>query len=171
MGNNNRQNYIKFLKINNTIMNNPQEIAITFNDYFLSVVDTVIENIKKVTVILRITWILPVTWLTTFTAHFQEWNWNYATTYETDKNIKCLKTKNSNGYDEIPPESLKLSAPFIIFLLTYICNKSLSSAVFLERLKYAIIKPVRKKGEKLLTSNYRPISLWRSFSKIFETLI
>jgi len=61
MGNNNRQNYIKFLKINNTIMNNPQEIAITFNDYFLSVVDTVIENIKKVTVILRITWILPVT--------------------------------------------------------------------------------------------------------------
>jgi len=42
IGNNNCQNDIKYLKINNTIMNNPQEIANTFNDYFLTVVDTII---------------------------------------------------------------------------------------------------------------------------------
>jgi len=41
------QNDIKSLKINNTITNVPQEIANTFNDYFLAVVDSVIENIKK----------------------------------------------------------------------------------------------------------------------------
>jgi len=90
---------------------------------------------------------------------FPKINWNYATIYETDENIKYLKTKNSYGYDEIPPEILKLSAPFIISLLTCICNKANSSGVFLERPKYAIIKPVYKKGEKLLTSNYWPISL------------
>jgi len=39
-------------------MNNPQEIADTFNDYFLTVVDNVIGNIKKV-MILGITCILP----------------------------------------------------------------------------------------------------------------
>jgi len=38
-------------------------------------------------------------------------------------------------------------------------------------LKYAIIKPVYRKGDKLLTANYRPISLLTSFSKIFEKLI
>jgi hypothetical protein len=34
IGNKNRQNDIKSLNINNNIMNNPQEIANTFNDYF-----------------------------------------------------------------------------------------------------------------------------------------
>ena len=47
IGNNNCQNYIKSLKINNTITNNPQETANTFNDYFLTVADTAIGNIKK----------------------------------------------------------------------------------------------------------------------------
>jgi hypothetical protein len=44
---NNCHNDIKCLKINNTISSNPQEIANTFNDYFLTVADTVIGNIKK----------------------------------------------------------------------------------------------------------------------------
>ena len=60
VGNNNCHNDIKFLKINNSIMNNPQEIADTLNDYFLTVADTVIGSIKRVTEILRITWILPI---------------------------------------------------------------------------------------------------------------
>ena len=60
---------------------------------------------------------------------------------------------------------------FIISPLTYICNKSLSSSVLPERLKYAIIKPVYKKADKLLTTKYSPISLLISFSKIFEKLI
>jgi hypothetical protein len=63
------QNDIKSLKINNTITNNRQETA---NTYFLNVADTVIGNIKKITMILGITWILPVTWLTSLTAHVQE---------------------------------------------------------------------------------------------------
>ena len=68
--NNNCQNDIKSLKINNTTTNNPKEIANTFNDYFLTVTDTVNGNIKKkTTMILGITWILAITWLT-LTAHF-----------------------------------------------------------------------------------------------------
>ena len=66
---------------------------------------------------------------------------------------------------------LKLSAPFITSPLTYICNKSLSTGTFPERLKYALIRPVYKKGDKHLVTNYRPISLLTSFSKIFEKLI
>ena len=85
--------------------------------------------------------------------------------------IKSLKTKISYGYDEIPIIILKLSASFIISPLTYICNKSLSSVVFPERLKCVIIKSVYKKGDKLFTANYRPVSLLASFSKIFEKLI
>jgi hypothetical protein len=43
--------------------------------------------------------------------------------------------------------------------------------LFPERLKYAIITPVYKKGDKLLTANYRLISLLKFFSKILEKLI
>ena len=66
---------------------------------------------------------------------------------------------------------LKLSAPFNISPLTYIGNKSLYSGVFPKRLKYAIIKPVYKKGDKFLAKNYRPVSLLTSFSKILKKLI
>ena len=60
--------------------------------------------------------------------------------------------------------------PCYHYPLTSICNKSLSSGISHERLKYAIIKPVHKKGDKFLDTN-RPISLLTSFSKIFEKLI
>ena len=42
---------------------------------------------------------------------------------------------------------------------------------FSDRLKYSIIKPIYKKGDKLHLTNYRPISLLTSFSKIFEKIV
>jgi hypothetical protein len=38
-------------------------------------------------------------------------------------------------------------------------------------LKYSVVKPLFKKGDKKDIQNYRPISLLTSFSKIFEKLI
>jgi hypothetical protein len=43
--------------------------------------------------------------------------------------------------------------------------------VYPERLKYAIVKPVYKKGEKTIVSNCRPISIVTGFAKVFETAI
>jgi len=57
-----------------------------------------------------------------YNSKFPRTDWNYAKTYETDKIIKSLKTKNSYGYDENPTRILQLSAPFIISPLTYVCN-------------------------------------------------
>jgi hypothetical protein len=82
--------------------------------------------------------------------------------------IKSLKTKNSFGYDEISTKLLKISASYICSPLTYICNKSISTGIFPERLKYSIIKPLYKKGDKTDPPNYRPISLLTAFSKVLE---
>jgi hypothetical protein len=98
-------------------------------------------------------------------------SWQYASTYETEKIIVSLRTKNSCGYDEISNRIITLSAPFVISLLTYICNAVLSTGVFPSRLKYAIVKPIFRVGNKQEISNYRPISLLTSFSKIMEKLI
>ena len=84
------------------------------------------------------------------------------------KHYKEPFTKNTYGYDEISNRMIKLSSPFIISPLTYICNAALISGVFPDRLKYAIVKPIHKKGSKQDISNYRPISLLITFSKVFE---
>jgi hypothetical protein len=44
------------------------------------------------------------------------------------------------------------------------------SGIFPMRLKFLEIKPVFKKGDKNETSNYRPVSLLTSFSKILKKL-
>ena len=78
---------------------------------------------------------------------------------EIENIIKSLKSEESLGYDEITTKILKISAPFISFPLTYIFNKAMKSGIFPSRLKYALIKPIFKKGDKKKIANYRPISL------------
>jgi len=63
---------------------------------------------------------------------------------------------------------LKISASYISSPLTYICNRAISTGIFPDRLKYSIIKPMYKKGDKSDPSNYRPISMLTSFSKVLE---
>jgi len=75
------------------------------------------------------------------------------------------------GYDEISTKILKISYPFISSPLNYVCNKILFQDVFPDRLKYAVIKPLHKNGDRYEVSNYRPVSLLTSFSKIFEMVM
>jgi Notch-like protein len=82
--------------------------------------------------------------------------------------IKCIRIKNSHEYDGITTKMLKVSAPYISSPLNYICNKSTRPGTFPTRLKFTIVKPLFKKGNKENMANYRPISLLSSFSKVFE---
>jgi hypothetical protein len=90
---------------------------------------------------------------------------------EIRKTVKSLRAKFSHGYDEIPTKLLKVSMPYIISPLTYVCNQSLAQGIFPDSLKYAIVKPIFKNGNKDELSNYRPISLLPAFSKILERVI
>jgi len=85
--------------------------------------------------------------------------------------LKISKTKNSYVYDEISTKILKLRCPFISSPINYICNKMLFWDVCPDRLKYAIITPLHKNDVRSEVSNYRPVSLLTSFSKIFETVM
>ncbi|PNF44137.1 hypothetical protein B7P43_G03190, partial [Cryptotermes secundus] len=94
-----------------------------------------------------------------------------STPKEIEKIIKAFKTKDSCGYDQISMRIIKLSAPYISYPLSYICNKILQCGVFPDRLKYSVVKPIHKKGDKSTLANYRPISLLTSFSKIVERVM
>jgi hypothetical protein len=79
--------------------------------------------------------------------------------------------KNSCGYDEMLTKILRISTPYILSFLTYVCNKVLSKGVFPNRLKYWEIKLLFKKVDKTNIYNCRPISLLTSFSKIIVKII
>jgi hypothetical protein len=93
------------------------------------------------------------------------------TTYEIEKIIKELKNKNSCRYEEVTVKILKISSPFIISPLTYLCNRMLTTGTFPDRLKFSEIIPIYKKGDKTLISNYRPMPCLPVFTIIFEKII
>jgi Notch-like protein len=74
-----------------------------------------------------------------------------------------------HGYDEISTKILKVTGPFVSSPLNYV-YKSISGT-FPTHLKYSVVKPLFKKGDKKNKTNYRPISLLISFSKVFEKII
>jgi hypothetical protein len=98
--------------------------------------------------------------------------WHYTSTYEIGNIIQSSKSKNTSAYDEISTRIIQLSAPYVVSPLTYICNIIMNTGIFPDRLKYAIIKPIYKKmGDDQDITNYWPISLLTSFSKVIEKLM
>jgi uncharacterized protein YehS (DUF1456 family) len=55
-----------------------------------------------------------------FSRLFIKISWKYATSYEIEKIIRWLKTKNSSGYDEISNRIIKLNSVYIISPLTFV---------------------------------------------------
>jgi Notch-like protein len=96
---------------------------------------------------------------------------NNTSTKEIERTIKSKRVKNSHGYDGITTKMLKVGAPYISTPLNYICNKSIKSGTFSGYLKYPVVKPLFKKGERENIANYRPVTLLTSFSKVFEKII
>ena len=82
--------------------------------------------------------------------------------------IKSLKPKLSSGYDAICKKIKKKCSPFISSPLAHNCNKSLYSGIFPDHLKYAEVKSLFKKDDQSKISNYRPISILSSFSRVLE---
>ena len=66
--------------------------------------------------------------------------------------------------------SLSLS-PLISSPLSQIINESFQSGIFPDKMKFAKVIPLFKKGCPLTASNYRPISLLFVFSKITEKVM
>ena len=160
---------VNTLTIDDSTIANQSIIANAFNNYFSTVADSIMTDKKQDITSSRKN---PIDYLYKFYGKpFCKMKWQYASTHEIRKIIKTLKSKNSCGYDEITSRTIKVSEPFIISPLTYICNAALRSGIFPDRLKYATVKPVYKKGNRQDISNYRPISLLTTFSKIFERLI
>jgi hypothetical protein len=143
---------------------NLEEAALTFNKHFISIAEHL--NTNKANVNPAMSCLNKH-----FTETFPTMNLLPVTESEITSVIINLKLTYSSGYDGINDKVLKLSNQLISKPMTYIISKSLSMGVHPERLKYAIINPIYKKGDKTCINNYRPVSLVTGFAKIFESVI
>ena len=85
--------------------------------------------------------------------------------------INKLPSKNSKGHDDISNNMLNQIHTSIALPLSIIFNKSLTEGKFPDLMKLADIVPIHKSKERYLTTNYRPISLLITMSKLLEKVI
>ena len=85
--------------------------------------------------------------------------------------LSLLKSKTSYGRDNISTKLLKEIMPNIIYPIIYLFNLSLKTGFIPQNYKCAKIIPIYKSGLNNDFTNYRPISLLSSFSKLLEKLV
>jgi hypothetical protein len=87
------------------------------------------------------------------------------------KIIDKLSPKASFGFDGISSKLLKSIKTAVVKPITIIINQMINTGIFPDKLKIGKIIPVYKKDDETQFTNYRPISLLPTISKIFERIL
>ena len=146
----------------NGLISNPTIVADKFNEFYLNVADNLSSKIKQKG------------------SKFQDYLKNPSKSsfalkeilpVDVVKVINDLDGTKSGDIHNISPDLIKISKQTIVQPLSIIFNRCIHDGIFPQSMKSAKVIPVHKGNSKLITSNYRPISLLPIFSKIFERLI
>ena len=161
---NNKTETIDSLKIGNLEVFNGNEIANEFAKYFSSIGKDLASKMK-----------IPKTGINTYLKNVRTNAKSIfltpVTTVELGKIISKLKPKLSSGLDEINNKIIKELKDFIVPPLSVIFNNSLMEGIFPKKMKEAKVVPLFKSKERNLATNYRPISLLLTLSKLLEKLM
>ena len=148
-----------------------KNVCKTFNDYFLNVASNLVSKLPSAPKI-----------FTTDTHIFRSYyaNKNIITNnfslQEVTENfvyneIMRLNPNKSTGLDGINARFLRDGASELKYVLTFIVNLSISTNTVPIELKKARVRPLFKKSNRLLVSNYRPVSVLNVVSKILERAV
>ena len=150
------------ITLNGTKIDQPNQCANSFNSFFTNIGP---ELARKIT--------SPDTHFTNYLSKRTKYFFFLNPTNPTEIiNItQSLKTSKSQGFDRISTFMLKEIIHPLTKPLTHIFNNSLSQGVFPDLLKIAKVNPIFKKDNPHEISNYRPISILPSLSKVLEKIV
>ena len=142
-----------------------------FNKYFLTIASTLV---KKLPIINKIFDVDSISFSDYYKSKGISPKTFKLTTVSEDfifNQLKSINPSKSTGIDEIRPIFLRDGADVLKGAILHIVNLSIESNTIPEIFKYAIVKPLHKKGSRLEPGNYRPISILCTLSKILERAI
>ena len=153
---------ISKIKCDNVTSEDPIDIAETFNTYFSSIGKNLAQKISPAN--------------KQFSEFLGVSNPNSIFFVPTHRNeiikiVSSLDNNKSPGHDCIGNYLLKNIISYVVDPLVHIVNLSLTSGLVPSNMKIAKVIPIFKKGDKCDVSNYRPISLLTTISKILERII
>ena len=90
---------------------------------------------------------------------------------EIESLIINLRQNCAMGWDGISSEFLKKYKDVLVSPLTFVCNLALEMGIFPTAFKTAIIHPIYKSGDRNIVTNYRPIAILSSMSKVLEKVM
>ena len=85
--------------------------------------------------------------------------------------IDEMVAKQSSGWDGIANKLIKNIKSCLVTPLNILFNQSMTEGIFPNIMKTALVTPLYKSGQKSICTNYRPISLLITLSKILEKII
>jgi Reverse transcriptase (RNA-dependent DNA polymerase) len=160
-------NNINALMINDSLITDPVVIANQFNNFFTNVASDIASKIHPTS---------PpshnnLTPVIDADAPKFDLSSNPITDEEIISCIRSLEDKRTPDMSGISSNIIKKIYPSIIRPLKHVFSKSLTSGIVPSKFKIAKVIPLFKSGNCLDMSNYRPISLLSSFSKILEKIV
>ena len=152
-----------FLKVGDHNITDPVQISNSFNDYFTTIADKIL-NKRKYNGSKSYRDFLSNRLLENFV--FED-----CSDIEIKSVISSLDANKSSGPNSIPTCVLHILKDHICIPLRDIFNLSLSTGCHPDILKISKTIPIYKKGSRLSVCNYRPISLLSNLNKILEKLV
>jgi hypothetical protein len=146
----------------NNLYQSPKDIANGFNKFFTEIGPELAKNIPRSDKLFSDFLGEP---------KIQEFQFSELSETRILKFINNMKAKTSFGEDSVSNVVLKLVAPTIIQPLKHLINLSLKTGFFPDEFKVAKVIPIFKDSDKHDFSNYRPISLLNSLSRLIESIV
>ena len=159
-----KSSVIASIKDGVTSYNNQDKIATILNNHFSSIGRKYASQIKQSKRNIK-------QYLTLLKANTCSMFWDPVSKAEILRIIDSLPNKKSSGYDQIDNILLKEIKEQIAPALCILFNRSISEGIFPDSMKMAEVVVLHKGKERDLCTNYRPISLLITVSKILEKVV
>ena len=158
----NSSRVVKQVQCGNSVIDDPTAIAGEFNKFFVNVGPNLAKRISASSK-------SPMEFLSG--NYFISMYLLPTTAEEISDIISNLKNSASAGYDNFQTKLIKFCSNELASIMAHVNNQSLIEGVFPDHLKIARVVPIFKGGDIKLVSNYRPISILPTFSKISEKIM
>lgn len=152
------------LKTDSHMVSNPIDVAHIFNNYFSNIATKLLEDLSHTSDYRSMLETVKINkYSSFFFAPIDE--------YEIKKIISNLKNTTAVGIDGLPIKVIKSAKELLASPLADVINCCFAQGYFPDEFKIAKIIPLHKKGSKNDKTNFRPISILPTLSKIFEVVL